>query len=139
MTQTIREVMTASAKTCPATATVSEAAQFMRDGDVGDVLVERDGAVCGIVTDRDIVVRAIAEGKDPKTVKLGDICSQELRSLAPTDTVDDAVRLMRDNALRRLPIMEDGRPVGIVSIGDLAKQRDPDSALADISAAPPNN
>ena len=135
---TIREVMTPYPKTCPATATIAEAAQFMRDGDVGDVLIERDGAVCGIVTDRDIVVRAIADGQDPRQTKVGDICSRELTTLSPTDSIDDAVRLMRDKALRRLPIMEEGKPVGIVSLGDLAQERDSNSALADISAAPPN-
>ena len=139
MAQRIREVMTASPKTCPATATVAEAAQFMRDRDVGDVLVERDGEVCGIVTDRDIVVRAIADGQDPTQATLGDICSRELTTLSPADSVDDAVRLMREKALRRLPIMEDDRLVGIVSIGDLAQEREPESALADISAAAPNS
>lgn len=138
MSQSIREVMTPNPMTCAATATVAEAAQLMRDGDVGDVLVERDGTVCGIVTDRDIVVRAIAEGLDPKDVTLAGIVSEELVTLSPTDSVEDAVRLMRDKALRRVPVLELGEAIGIVSIGDLALERDPDSALADISAAPPN-
>lgn len=139
MAQTIRDVMTPNPVMCKAKATVAEAARFMRDNDVGDVLVERDGSVCDIVTDRDIVVRAIADGRDPTQTKLGDICSHELTTLSSTDTVEDAVRLMRDQALRRLPIMDDGKPVGIVSLGDLAQERDPKSALADISAAPPNH
>jgi CBS domain-containing protein len=138
MAQSIREVMTPNPAMCPATSTVADAARFMRDSDVGDVLVERDGTVCGIVTDRDIVVRAIADGQDPAKTKVGDICSRTLVSLSPVDSVEDAVRLMREKALRRLPILEDDRVVGIVSIGDLAVERDPDSALADISAAPPN-
>jgi CBS domain-containing protein len=138
MAQSIREVMTPTPVACAATATVAEAARFMRDGDVGDVLVERDGAVCGIVTDRDLVVRAIADGRDPNEVTLAEVCSAELTALSPTDSVEDAIRLMREKALRRLPVLDDGTAVGIVSIGDLAEERDPDSALADISAAPPN-
>jgi CBS domain-containing protein len=66
------------------------------------------------------------------------VCSAELATLAPEDTVDEAVRLMRQKAVRRLPVVEAGRPVGIVSLGDLAVEREPESALGDISAAPPN-
>jgi CBS domain-containing protein len=69
---------------------------------------------------------------------LGDICSREPTALAPTDTVEEAVRLMRDKAIRRLPVVEDRTPVGIVSLGDLAVEQDPDSVLGNISAAPPN-
>lgn len=139
MPQSIQEVMTPNPKTYPATTSIADAARAMRDNNIGDVLVERGGAVCGIVTDRDIVVRAVAEDRSPSEVCLGDICSGELTALAPTDSVDDAVQLMRENALRRLPICDDGKAVGIVSLGDLAVERDPRSALADISAMPPNN
>jgi CBS domain-containing protein len=110
----------------------------MKQHDIGDVIVLDDSKVCGVVTDRDIVVRALAEGRDPATVKLGDICSRDLVSLAPTDSVEDAVRLMRERAIRRLPVLDKGRPVGMVSIGDLAVERDGDSVLADISVAPAN-
>ena len=139
MPQSIQEVMTPNPKTYPATTSIADAARAMRDNNIGDVLVERGGAVCGIVTDRDIVVRAVAEDRSPSEVCLADICSGELTALAPTDSVDDAVQLMRENALRRLPICDDGKAVGIVSLGDLAVNRDPGSALADISARPPNN
>jgi CBS domain-containing protein len=122
----------------PMTSTVAEAARKMRDADIGDVIVLDDGQLRGIVTDRDIVIRAIADGRDPATVKLGDICSRDLTTLSPTDTVDDAVRLMRDKAIRRLPVVEQGKPVGIVSLGDLAVSQDPHSALGNISAAAPN-
>lgn len=139
MTHTIQEVMTPNPMTYPADATIADAARAMRDTDVGDVLVEKDGALCGIVTDRDIVVRAVAESRAPADVHLGDICSGQLTTLAPSDTVEDAVRVMRENALRRLPICEGGKAVGIVSLGDLALEQDPTSVLADISAMPPNN
>jgi len=92
----------------------------------------------GLVTDRDLVVRALAEGRDSATTKLGDICSKDLVVLSPGDSVDDAVRVMRERAVRRIPVVEEGRAVGIISIGDLAIERDADSALADISVAPPN-
>lgn len=131
--------MTPNPTVCPATTSLADAAKVMRDRDIGDVLVERDGKLCGVVTDRDIVVRGVAADVDPGAVRTGDICSRELATLSPTDSVRDAVALMRERALRRLPIVESGRPVGIVSLGDLAIERDADSALADISAAPANS
>lgn len=138
MAQRIREVMTAEPTVLDARSSLTDAARAMRDGDYGDVLVSKDGELCGIVTDRDIVVRGVAEITDISSAKLGDVCTTGLTTLAPDDSVDEAVRLMRERSLRRLPIVENGKPVGIVSLGDLAVERDPDSALADISAAPPN-
>jgi CBS domain-containing protein len=136
--QRISEVMTAQPVGLQASATVAEAARAMKQYDIGDVLVMDGDRVCGLVTDRDIVVRAIAEGRDPQTTKADEICSHEIVSIGPDDSVDDAVRVMRERAIRRLPVMQGGSPVGMVSIGDLAVERDPGSALADISAAPPN-
>jgi CBS domain-containing protein len=138
MSQTVEDVMTAHPVICSATAPLTEAARMMRDHDIGDVLVERDGQLCGLVTDRDIVVRAVADGKDVSATELGDVCSKQLVTLAPTDSVKDAVRVMRDKAIRRVPVIDHGKPVGIVSLGDLAIERGEDSALADISAASPN-
>lgn len=138
MAQSIRNVMTPDPLTIPATSSVAEAAQAMRAANIGDVIVLKDSQVCGILTDRDIVIRAVAEGRDPAATKVAEICSQELTVVSPTDDVDDAVRLMRDKAIRRLPVVEGGKPVGIVSIGDLAVSQDPHSALGHISAAPPN-
>lgn len=90
------------------------------------------------MTDRDITLRVVAEGKDPSSTLLGDCCSQNLITLDPNSSVDEAVKLMRDNAIRRLPVVEEGKPVGIVSLGDLAIQKDPKSVLADISEAAPS-
>ena len=90
------------------------------------------------MTDRDIAIRAVADRKDPSTTAVGEIASEQLASSTPDDTVERAIELVRKRALRRLPVVEDDRTVGILSIGDLAVQRDPSSALADISAAPPN-
>jgi CBS domain-containing protein len=139
MAQMIREVMTKDPTVLDARTPIVEAARAMRDGDHGDVLVSKDGELCGIVTDRDIVVRGVAEITDLSSAKLGDVCTQELATIAPTDKVDDAVRIMRERSLRRLPVVENGQPIGIVSLGDLAMERDPNSALADISAAPPTS
>jgi CBS domain-containing protein len=134
----IRDVMTADPTVCPASADLATAGRLMREQDIGDVLVERDGALCGIVTDRDIVIRAVADDLSPSTTRLGDICTGELITLRPEDTVEEAVEVMRAKALRRLPVCEGTRAVGVVSLGDLARERDPNSALADISEAPPS-
>jgi CBS domain-containing protein len=105
---------------------------------MGDVLVADGDRLRGIVTDRDIVVRAVAEARDLATTPISELCSGELTTLSPTDTVGDAVRVMRDKAVRRVPVVEGSRPVGIVALGDLAIVRDERSALAGISVAKPN-
>jgi CBS domain-containing protein len=134
----LRDVMTDRVVTVRSTASVIDASKAMSDNDIGDVVVVEDGTVSGILTDRDIVVRAIATGSDPAGTQVGDVLSGKVQTLSPDDSVADAVRMMRDDAIRRIPVVEDGRPVGIVSIGDLARERDSDSALAEISAAEPN-
>jgi len=137
MAKSIKDAMTTKPASLPASATVADAAQQMRELDIGDVLVEQEGRLAGIVTDRDIVVRAIAEGLDV-TSKLGDIVSSEVVCITTAESPDDAIRLMRERALRRVPVVENGKPVGIVSLGDLAEERDPRSVLGEISSAPPN-
>ena len=138
MAQSIRDVMSANPITMPVASTVSEAARTMREANIGDIIVLEGDQLYGIVTDRDIVVRIIAEGRDPETATLGDICSREMTTLSPTDIVEDAVWLMRDKAIRRVPVIENGTPIGIVSLGDLAVSQDLHSTLGHISAAPPN-
>ena len=137
MAKSIKDAMTTMPASLPASATIGDAARQMRELDIGDVLVEQEGRLAGIVTDRDIVVRAIAEGRDV-TSKLGDIVSSEVVCITPAESADDAIRLMRERALRRVPVVENGRPVGMVSLGDLAEERDPRSVLGEISSAPPN-
>lgn len=119
-------------------ASLVEVAQLMRSQDIGDVLVAEGDRVVGLVTDRDIAVRAVADGVDPLTVNAQSVCTADPVCVAPDDEVATAVELMRRHAVRRLPVVEDGRPVGIVSIGDVAVSQDPSSALADISRAEPN-
>jgi CBS domain-containing protein len=138
MAQRVREVMTGNPVTLPKDATIVEAARLMRDRDIGDVIVVEGEDAAGIVTDRDIVVRAVAEGRAPESVRLEQAQSGELTAVSPEDPVERAIQLMRERAVRRVPVVEDGKPVGVVSIGDLAIERDPDSALADISEEPPN-
>jgi CBS domain-containing protein len=139
MAQSIREVMTADPQTVSSDATLEEAAREMQSDDIGAVLVTDNGDVAGILTDRDIVVRAVAEGRDPSSTKVGDVATRDVQTLAPDSSIDDAIKLVREQNVRRIPVVEDGRPAGIVSIGDLAIERDTDSALADISSEPPNN
>ena len=139
MPETLTSVMTTDLVTCPADATIADAARLMRDRDIGDVLVtDADGRLTGIVTDRDIVVRCLAEGADARST-LDRACSSDVHTLTTASTVDEAVDVMREHALRRIPIVDDGRAIGIISIGDLAVEREPDSALGDISAAAPND
>lgn len=140
MPERVSDVMTVDPVALTTEATLRDAAVAMRDRDIGDVVVTKpDGTVCGLITDRDIVVRAIAEGRDPSSTTLEDVCSEDLVTVAPDDPVAAAIKAMEDHAIRRLPVMDNGSLVGIVSIGDLAVQRDPESALGEISAAPPNN
>jgi CBS domain-containing protein len=138
MVETVAEVMTDDPIVVDAQARVSDAARLMRDGDIGDVIVTRNGRVSGVVTDRDIVVRTVASDLDPSKTRIDEIASSDPTTIAPTAPLDDAVRLMRDKAIRRLPVVEGDRPVGVLSLGDLAIDRDPRSVLADISEAAPN-
>jgi CBS domain-containing protein len=140
MAQKVRDVMTTKPVALEDEASVVEAARAMRDGDFGFVVVLKDqgGSVCGVVTDRDIAVRVVAEGVDPKEVRLADICEGEVTTVGPEEPADTVAELMRKMAIRRVPVVEGGRLIGVVSLGDLAKKMDEGRALADISSAPPN-
>jgi CBS domain-containing protein len=135
----VSDVMTKDPAVLDMMDTAADAATMMRERDIGDVIVREGDHVGGIVTDRDIVVRAVAENRNPTTVTLGEICSRDVTTLSPDDSVSDAIKLMSDRALRRLPVVESGRPVGIVSLGDLAIEHDKESVLGQISSAPPNS
>jgi CBS domain-containing protein len=134
----LREVMTPNPTICSPDTSAAQAAKMMRDQGIGDVLVQHEGSI-GIVTDRDIVTRAVAVGRDPKEVTLGDICTRDVQTVTLDTSIDDVIRLMSDRAVRRVPVVDAGRPVGIVALGDLAVDRDRRSLLADISAAPPSS
>ncbi|MFC7303332.1 CBS domain-containing protein [Streptomyces monticola] len=139
MAEIVREVMTPGVVAVRPDASLVEAAQLMRAQDIGDVIVATDGQVLGVLTDRDITMRAVADGADPLTVSAQAVCTPNPVVVSPEDAVEAAVSLMREHAVRRLPVVEGGRPVGMVSIGDLAVSQDPRSALADISRARPDS
>ena len=134
----VRDLMTLDPVKLKSTEPVSLAASRMRDEGIGTVMVVDDATLRGIVTDRDITVRIVAEGMDPDEVSVGDLCSTDVHALSPSDSLADAIRTMNEHALRRIPVVEDQAPVGVLSLGDLAVERDPESVLGAISAAPPN-
>ena len=138
MAQPISEVMTTDLKTVQKGTPISDAAKAMRDADTGAIIVTDDGRFAGLVTDRDIVVRALAEGKGPDT-PVDEVTSQDIKTITSDQTVDDALAIVREQNVRRVPVVDGDKPVGIVSIGDLSEQRDLGSELTDISTAPANN
>lgn len=138
MAQKVNEVMTPVPVAVSPDTSLVEVGDLMRQHGIGDVLVVHEGRLRGLVTDRDIVVRAVAAQRDMSGTTAADICSTNMITVAPGADAGEAVRLMRENAVRRIPVVDGDRPIGMVSIGDLAVQRDERSALADISAEPPN-
>lgn len=136
---TVEEFMTTRLVTMDANDTLTAAAQEMRDSAIGDVVVTDGDKVLGIVTDRDITVRGVAEQRDPDTTTLRQVSSTDLVTVSQHDDAVSAADLMRTHGIRRLPVMDHGRLIGLVSIGDLAVEREPQSVLADISADDPNN
>ena len=139
MAQKVSELMTSAPVALSSGQSVADAGQgHARQGGIGDVLVMDDGQLKGLVTDRDIVVRVLADGRDPGKTPIAEACSPDLVTVTPDDDADTAVRRMRERSVRRVPVVKDGRPVGVLSIGDMAIERDERSALADISAERPN-
>lgn len=139
MSKLVREVMTGEPQVVEPSSTAQEAARLMREQDIGDVLVvDEQGKVQGILTDRDIVVRGVVTGADPKTLQVSQLYTSDPVTLTPDDTVEHAQELMRKHSVRRLPVVQGGVPVGIVSLGDVAVDQRPSSTLAYISSASPN-
>jgi CBS domain-containing protein len=135
----VREMMTAAPETVTPEATIRDAAAVMERRDIGDVLVVEGDELSGILTDRDIAVRAVARGLDASSTPVREVLSASTVAISPTSSVQEAIELMRRHDIRRLPVVESGRPIGILSLGDLAVSREPGSVLADISAGQPNN
>ena len=132
----VRQIETEHPQVIHPDASLKEAAKRMKELDVGVLPVCEGERLVGIITDRDIVVRALADGDGEK--KLGDIVSSHIISVRPDDSIDHAVKQMRENAVRRLPVVDNGKIVGIISLGDLAIEKDKKSALGEISRAPAN-
>jgi len=122
MGKTISELMTKSPRTVTADSTVAEAARAMRDEDAGVIPIVEGERVVGVITDRDIVIRVVADGKDPQATKVTEIASKDLVTIDPQQDLDEALRLMAQHQVRRLPVVEeDGKLVGIVAQADVAK------------------
>lgn len=126
--------------TLDGSAPISEAAKQMFSADIGAVLVEENGKVCGIVTDRDIVIRAVAQGRDVEQTQLSAICSTDLTMVSPDDPLERAVDVMREKAIRRVLVADSqNQALGILSLGDVASERDSGAVLGQISTAAPNS
>jgi CBS domain-containing protein len=125
MAKSIRDAMTSNPKTIDTSAPVVEAARVMRDADAGVVPIVDGDKLVGTITDRDIAIRAVAEGKDPQATKAIDIASKELVTIDPQQDLDEALKLMARHQVRRLPVVEeDGKLVGIVAQADIAREHD---------------
>lgn len=136
--QTVADVMTPAPITIGMSDTLQSAARMMAAQDVGALVVQAGHTTIGIVTDRDLVVRGLAEGLGLEAM-VGEVASEDVVTVGPDVPVETAVQVMRAAAVRRVPVVDGDTVVGIVSIGDLAIERDPTSVLADISEAEPND
>jgi CBS domain-containing protein len=118
----VRELMTSDPATLAPEATLGEAATLMKQEDCGSIPIVQGGRLVGIVTDRDIVIRAIAAGKDPRSTRVSDVMSADPVTIGPDDDAKDAERLMADRQIRRLPVCDDGKLSGILVLGQLARR-----------------
>ncbi len=130
----VSEVMTKDIITCSPQDTLSQAAQKMAGGDFGSCPVVENGRLVGIITDRDITVRAVAKGLDPGSKHVGELMTTDPITGTPDMSLEEACRLMADNQIRRLPIVEAGRLVGMVAQADLAIDLEEDEMVADVVA-----
>lgn len=137
MAMLVRHVMTQSPRSLDADMTAADAAGIMRNFDVGVVPVVRDDELLGLVTDRDLVIRVVADRADPSAIRLGDIATASPITISPDAKLSEARELMANHRVRRLPVMKSGSLVGILSLGDLAlndrSERAVGEALEDIS------
>ncbi len=119
----VRDIMTTRIVSVEPSSTVKDAAALMTRHNIGVVPVVESGSVRGMLTDRDIVLRCVAENKNPGNLKVADICSQGAVSVRPDEDVADAVHLMSAEQVRRLPVVENGRVVGMLSFADIAREK----------------
>ena len=120
MATQVRDVMTPSVRTASPGQSLAEAAEVMKAEDVGSVPVVEEGRLVGILTDRDIVIGAVAERRDPQTVKVDEVASRELVTVEPDQDLDEALALMAQHRVRRLPVVEGDRLVGVLAQADVA-------------------
>jgi CBS domain-containing protein len=121
MGQSIKEVMTSNVRACEPNASIIEVAKLMAREDVGPIPVVEEGRLVGIVTDRDLVVRVLAEGRDPQSTTVGEIASRDVVTVSPDEDLDRALQLLAQHQVRRLPVVEGDRLVGIVAQADVAR------------------
>jgi CBS domain-containing protein len=124
MAQSIREVMTRNPETVESGSTAVDAAKRMKQADAGMIPVVQNGRLVGTVTDRDIAVRVVAEGKDPQTTTVGEIASTEIVTVAPDLDLSEALKLMARHQVRRLPVVEGDAVIGVIAQADVAQQAD---------------
>ncbi|MDQ3867252.1 MAG: CBS domain-containing protein [Actinomycetota bacterium] len=120
----IRDLMTTNPTTCETSSTITDVAKVMKDEDVGPVPVTEGGRLVGIVTDRDIVVRVVAEGRDPSSTTVREIVSSDLVTVQPDTNLEEALNLMAERQVRRLPVVEGDQLIGIVAQADIARAAD---------------
>ena len=121
MTQSVRDAMTENPRSIGASASVVEAARLMREGDIGSLPITDDEELVGMITDRDITTRVVAEAADLHRLSVEDVYSRDLISVGPDKDLDEALQLMARHQVRRLPVVEDdGSLVGIVAQADIA-------------------
>jgi len=131
--------MTSEIETTTSSQPLREAARLMKSGDFGSIPVVDDGRLVAVLTDRDIVIRAVAEGVDAATTQVGQIASTDPVTVAPDQSLDDALELMSAHQVRRLPVVEDGRLVGMLSQADIAleaKEKVTGEVVQEISQPP---
>jgi CBS domain-containing protein len=124
---TVREAMTASPRSISSDSNSVEAARLMIEQDVGSLPVVENDALVGIVTDRDLVAQVLAKDLDPKQVRVGDVCTERPVVIGPEEPLDAALQRMAHEQVRRLPVVEDGRLVGMLAQADVARVAEPTS------------
>jgi len=124
MAQSIREVMTPSPETVESSSTAVDAARQMKEADAGMIPVVQNGKLVGTVTDRDIALRVVAEGKDPQATTVGEIASKDIVTVQPDNDLGEALRLMARHQVRRLPVVEGDSLVGVIAQADVAQKAD---------------
>jgi CBS domain-containing protein len=122
MGKTVRTAMTSNPRTTSSSQSLADAAQIMKSEDVGSVPVVDEGRVVGVLTDRDITIRAVAEGADARTTKVGDVASRDPVTVEPEEDLDEALALMARHRVRRLLVVERGELVGILAQADVAEE-----------------
>ena len=136
MGKSVKDAMTSDVKTATPSVSLTDAAKLMKQEDVGSVPVVDGERLIGMLTDRDIVVRGIADGSDPHAVTAGDIASRDIVTVRPEDDLEEALRLMAQHQVRRLPVVDDGQLVGVVATADVAheaKEKDVGHVVEEIS------